>query len=154
MTTAERFKLAQDGPRPTEEQLANQREIRARIEDTADAIAMRTAPGREQSLALTKLEEALMWAGRAVFAQPTAPTESKPQSPLAHPIDQDDTDLPKETVGAYLAELLETLLREEESFSGKRPLGNSGWTGYLEDALGTDWFYKLVPAIRERLASA
>lgn len=31
------------------------------------------------------------------------------------------------TVRAYLAKLLCTLIEEEESFSGKRPFGNSGW---------------------------
>lgn len=31
------------------------------------------------------------------------------------------------TVGDYLAQLLATLLSESESFSPKRPFGNSGW---------------------------
>ncbi len=41
-------------------------------------------------------------------------------------------------VRSYLASLLETLLNEEEGFSGKRPFGNSGWIhdlrGPLQDA--------------------
>lgn len=37
-------------------------------------------------------------------------------------------DLDEEvTVRGYLKALLTTLLDEEESFSGKRPFGNSGW---------------------------
>jgi len=35
-----------------------------------------------------------------------------------------DRDL---TIRDYLKELLETLFRETEGFSGKRPFGNSGW---------------------------
>ena len=35
------------------------------------------------------------------------------------------------TVRDYLRVLLETLYREGESFSGKRPFGNSGWQGDL-----------------------
>lgn len=35
-----------------------------------------------------------------------------------------DTEI---TVKGYLKELLATLLEKEESFSGKRPFGNSGW---------------------------
>lgn len=48
---------------------------------------------------------------------------------LQLPFESDDTgDL---TIGAYLANLLCTLLLEEESFNGKRPFGNSGWMGDL-----------------------
>lgn len=64
---AARFNIAQDGPKPSDAQLANQREIRARIEAAAASIEGSAAPSREQSLALTKLEEALMWAGKAIF---------------------------------------------------------------------------------------
>ena len=35
------------------------------------------------------------------------------------------------TVKEYLKALLVNLWDEEESFSGKRPFGNSGWTGEL-----------------------
>lgn len=38
-----------------------------------------------------------------------------------------DNDAMADTVGGYLIELLATLWREEQSFSGKRPFGNSGW---------------------------
>lgn len=38
-----------------------------------------------------------------------------------------DNDSGKNTVKEYLLELLLTLWKKEESFSGKRPFGNSGW---------------------------
>lgn len=67
-SSASRFNIAQDGPRPTDEQLRNQAAIRDAIKSAASAVETRTLPSREQSLALTKLEEALLWAGKAVFA--------------------------------------------------------------------------------------
>lgn len=39
------------------------------------------------------------------------------------------------TVRDYLKKLLATLWEEEESFSGKRPFGNSGWRRDLETPL-------------------
>ena len=45
---------------------------------------------------------------------------------LRLPLDPDN-DSGAPTVRGYLLRLLETLWREEESFSGKRPFGNSGW---------------------------
>lgn len=39
------------------------------------------------------------------------------------------------TIRSYLELLLITLLKEGESFSGKRPFGNSGWEYDLYDAL-------------------
>jgi len=47
------------------------------------------------------------------------------QQALAVKLDENDADAPD--VRSYLAVLLETLLRQEEGFSGKRPFGNSGW---------------------------
>lgn len=41
------------------------------------------------------------------------------------PMGKNDADA--ETLGDYLKALLTTLWREGESFSGKRPWGNSGW---------------------------
>lgn len=46
-----------------------------------------------------------------------------------------DNDAEVETVREYLKELLATLLIEEESFSGKRPFGNSGWINELTEPL-------------------
>lgn len=62
---------------------------------------------------------------------------------LANPIEQDDTD--STTLGAYLADLLVALLQEEEGFSGKRPLGNSGWRGPIEIAVAGDYTDDLRP---------
>lgn len=36
-------------------------------------------------------------------------------------------DAKAKTIREYLKAILRTLLEEEESFSGKRPFGNSGW---------------------------
>ena len=41
--------------------------------------------------------------------------------------DADDPDAAGQTLAQYLRTLLETLWREGEEFSGKRPYGNSGW---------------------------
>lgn len=61
-----RFGIAQDG-RPTESQLEFQGELRELIADVALSINDHVADSREKSLALTSLEEALMWAGKAIF---------------------------------------------------------------------------------------
>lgn len=39
----------------------------------------------------------------------------------------ESADIGATTVKGYLKTLLEAVLIEEESFSGKRPFGNSGW---------------------------
>lgn len=39
------------------------------------------------------------------------------------------------TLREYLQDLLQTVWREEEGFSGKRPFGNSGWKYDIFDAL-------------------
>lgn len=45
-------------------------------------------------------------------------------------------DLNKEiSIKDYLKELLITLWREDEGFSGKRPLGNSGWKFEIYECL-------------------
>lgn len=49
------------------------------------------------------------------------------------PMQKNDADA--ETVGEYLMSLLLELWHEEESFSGKRPFGNSGWKYELYPAL-------------------
>lgn len=43
----------------------------------------------------------------------------------------EDNDADAATIGDYLAILLQTVLEEGESFSGKRPFGNSGWISEL-----------------------
>lgn len=65
----DRFGIAQDAPVPEDIQTRQvvQIEIRAKIYDAANAMNDRIKDSRELSLALTKLEEALMWAGKAIF---------------------------------------------------------------------------------------
>lgn len=66
---ADRFGIAQDGyiPEDQEERLDAQRRLRANIYDVAKDLVAEVEESRELSLALTKLEEALMWAGKAIF---------------------------------------------------------------------------------------
>lgn len=61
-----RFLIAQDN-RPDQEQLDTQAAIRSDIHDLAQSINRMVEDGREKSLALTHLEEALMWTGKAIF---------------------------------------------------------------------------------------
>lgn len=61
-----RFGIAQDG-QPTEAQLTYQAGLRAEIASLATSINADIEDSREKSLALTYLEEALMWAGKAIF---------------------------------------------------------------------------------------
>lgn len=42
-------------------------------------------------------------------------------------ISMQENDAGASTIGEYLRKLLATLWEEGESFSGKRPFGNSGW---------------------------
>lgn len=63
-----RFLIAQDGGKPDELELHTQRQLREKIADAAFYLNANVEDGREKSLALTKLEEALMWAGKAIFA--------------------------------------------------------------------------------------
>ena len=67
MANGTRFLIAQDGEKPTQRQLESQRVIRSLIAEVGLTLEGLVEPSREQSLALTKLEEALMWAGRAIF---------------------------------------------------------------------------------------
>lgn len=46
-----------------------------------------------------------------------------------------DNDANAETIKDYLRAILSNLWQEKESFSGKRPCGNSGWEYYLYDSL-------------------
>ena len=51
-----------------------------------------------------------------------------------------ENDAEAATVRDYLLELLHAVLVEEESFSGKRPFGNSGWQHDLLGPLGEAGF--------------
>lgn len=70
---------------------------------------------------------------------PDAPT---PGQVLATPMGPNDAGA--QTVRGYLVELLATVWREEEGFSGKRPFGNSGWQHELCDALAAVGYVGLV----------
>lgn len=60
-------------------------------------------------------------------------TEMSGAEILALPLGENDAEA--KTIGEYLGKLLATLWEEEESFSGKRPFGNSGWQSCVEFAL-------------------
>lgn len=62
-----RFGIAQDGA-PSAEQLELQASLRETFAGLGVRINRDIADGREKSLAQTHLEEALMWAGKAIFA--------------------------------------------------------------------------------------
>lgn len=63
-----RFKIAQDGG-ATPGQLAYQSDVRQVYAGLADNINSTVADSREKSLALTALEESLMWLGKAIFKE-------------------------------------------------------------------------------------
>lgn len=61
-----RFLIAQDD-RPSDEQLQFQSDLRTGIANIAQELNQKVEDSREKSLALTHLEEALLWAGKAIF---------------------------------------------------------------------------------------
>lgn len=61
-----RFGIAQDST-PSQEQLNEQRGIRMLISDVAHELNTSVEDSPEKERALVALEEALMWAGKAVF---------------------------------------------------------------------------------------
>lgn len=61
-----RFIIAQDS-KPTPEQLEAQADVRDLVHRSALSLDILADDSREKSLALTHLEEALMWAGKAIF---------------------------------------------------------------------------------------
>lgn len=66
---AARFMIAQDS-RPTEAQLEYQNDIRQVFAGLAQRINADVADSRAKSTALTHLEDALMWTGKAIFQAP------------------------------------------------------------------------------------
>ena len=62
----ERFGIAQDG-KPLQTQLALQKSLRDGVVSIAHLLDANVEDCREKSLALTAMEEALMWAGKAIF---------------------------------------------------------------------------------------
>lgn len=65
----EMFGIAQDGPRPSPEQLLQQRGIAADITGVAQRINANLEDGPAKSQALIHLQNALMWAGKQIFAR-------------------------------------------------------------------------------------
>ncbi|KQR97686.1 MAG: hypothetical protein J0I33_07720 [Microbacterium ginsengisoli] len=67
--TDDRLRIASDSPPAPDHarRLATQQAIRGYLWDAAFEIEANVQPCREASLALTHLEEALMWAGKAIF---------------------------------------------------------------------------------------
>ena len=65
----DRFGIAQDGPvdDDIEARQKTQISVRAKVYEAANEMNDKIKDSRELSLALTKLEEALMWAGKAIF---------------------------------------------------------------------------------------
>lgn len=61
-----RFGIAQEG-RPTEAQLEEQAVVKQAVTALAIRINENVADSRAKSIALTHLEDALMWAGKAIF---------------------------------------------------------------------------------------
>lgn len=61
-----RFGIAQDG-KPSDDQLGEQKLVQEAIASAGYVIERDIQDGREKALALTHLEEALMWAGKAIF---------------------------------------------------------------------------------------
>jgi len=65
----QRFQIAASTERPDDhaDRVLTQMNAQGLIIQVAEYLVENVAPGRELSLALTKLEEALMWAGKAIF---------------------------------------------------------------------------------------
>lgn len=61
-----RFRIAQDG-HPSQDQRTVQSAVQAMVTAVAGNINEHVEDSREKSLALTHLEEALMWTGKAIF---------------------------------------------------------------------------------------
>jgi hypothetical protein len=59
-----------DYVQPNENQVTSMQLLRDKFTDLESTIKANTTPSREQSLALTKLEEAAMWANKAVSRAP------------------------------------------------------------------------------------
>jgi hypothetical protein len=69
---ANRFKYHQ----PDQVRRASHERVRLAAGDLADEINIHAPDGREKSLAITKIEEAMMWANAAIARQPATANES------------------------------------------------------------------------------
>lgn len=66
MTTREDLDKNFKYHQPDEEKRALHAEVRGKARSLADTVLVRCPPGREQSIALTKIEEAMFWANAAI----------------------------------------------------------------------------------------
>lgn len=66
-TITERFRTSQTGAPPTEQQKQAHKAVTDAVVGLAEAIDTLVPDGREKSLALTHLEDALMRAGRGIY---------------------------------------------------------------------------------------
>lgn len=62
-------------PATTEERKQTHQLIREMILDAMSDVQTHVPPGRERSLAITKLEEAMFWANAGIARQPDGPVE-------------------------------------------------------------------------------
>ena len=67
---------------PNAEQLEKYDQLRSVASGFAHYVAAKVPPGREQALAITKIEEAIMWANAGIARQP-ARDALKPRAPNA-----------------------------------------------------------------------
>lgn len=74
-------------PPPDLDTARRHREARSAVRDCADVMAATLPEGREKSLVLTKLEEAMMWANAAIAREPARlqHAEDLARARAAHP---------------------------------------------------------------------
>lgn len=75
-----RFQIASDNAQMDADDTMNHHFIRNTIATAANDIESMIPPSRERSLAVTKLEEALLWAGKAIF-NPTLAAPATERTP-------------------------------------------------------------------------
>lgn len=139
---------------------------RDNFKELAARILATTKPGREQSAALTALEEAKYWSNQSIALSGILPREDDEAVQLGEPVTLDVLHariindrvegITTTTIGALLAELLHAVLTEGEGFG--RPggaIGFRGWDDAIDDALAEGGFRTadLYDAITEALTA-
>ena len=90
---------------PTEYQILRYGDIRSEARNLAYAILAATPESRERSLALTKLQEVVMWANASIAINESAPPETDmvceahPDRPWPHPVDCPGPGMPRQVSG-------------------------------------------------------
>lgn len=92
--------------KPSDEQSTKLNSISTKAQELVRVLEVSTVQSREQSLAITKLEEAVMWAKKAVFVQDQLPED---------PIVQKTVEEPEEVVGDKVEDKVED--KPKQSFS-------------------------------------